>query len=97
MAENSSQARLAFYECGPDVVVLDYMLGEDDGLQLALSFQEQSPLANMILMTGGGVSDELQALCRERGFPILYKPFLAQDVVNLVRGRFARASRGVAV
>ncbi|HEV7745395.1 MAG TPA: AAA family ATPase [Pyrinomonadaceae bacterium] len=97
MAENSSQARLAFHEYRPDVVVLDYMLGEDDGLQLALNFQQLTPLTRMILMTGGGVSEELQELCRERGFPILYKPFLAQDVVNLVRGRVDRISTVAAV
>ena len=34
IAENGPQARLAFYQRRPDVVLLDYMFGEDDGLQL---------------------------------------------------------------
>ena len=33
IAENGPQARLAFHQRRPDVVLLDYMLGEDDGLQ----------------------------------------------------------------
>ena len=41
-------------------------------------------------MTGGGFSDELQSVWDEMDLPMLYKPFLAQDVVNLVRGRFGK-------
>src|SRR2546426_98640 len=39
IAEDGPQARLAFYQRRPDVVLLDYMLGEDDGLELGLEFQ----------------------------------------------------------
>ena len=97
IAENAAQARLAFYQRKPPIVLLDYMLDEDDGLQLALEFQQQSPLTQIILMTGGGFSDEEQLICVQRNFPILYKPFLAQDVLNLVRGRFRRAHITAAV
>src|SRR6267378_1705453 len=97
IAENGSQARLAFYQRRPDVVLLDYVLGEDDGLKLGLEFQTQAPLTHIVLMTGGGFSDELQVVCEERGFPVLYKPFLGQDVLNQVRGRFSKASAAAAV
>jgi two-component system response regulator HydG len=92
IAEDGPQARLAFYQRKPDVVLVDYMLGDDDGLQLGLEFQQQAPLTNIILMTGGGFSNELQAVCEERNLPVLYKPFLAQDVLNLVRGRMGKIS-----
>ena len=97
IAENGPQARLAFYQRRPEVVLLDYVLGEDDGLKLGLEFQTQAPLTHIVLMTGGGFSDELQVVCEERGFPVLYKPFLAQDVLNQVRGRFSKASAAAAV
>jgi ATP-dependent Clp protease ATP-binding subunit ClpA/ActR/RegA family two-component response regulator len=97
IAENGSQARLAFYQRRPDVVLLDYMLGEDDGLKLGLEFQTQAPLTHIILMTGGGFSDELQAVWKERDLPVLYKPFLAHDVVNLVRGRISKATAAAAI
>jgi hypothetical protein len=45
----------------------------------------------VILMTGGAFSDELQSLREERDLAVLYKPFLAQDVLNLVRGRISKA------
>src|SRR5882672_6444417 len=70
IAENGSQARLAFYQRRPDVVLLDYVLGEDDGLKLGLEFQTQAPLTHIVLMTGGGFSDELQASWKERDLPV---------------------------
>ena len=96
IAENGAQARLAFYQRRPDVVLLDYLLGEDDGFQLGLEFQQQAPLTHVILMTGGGFPDDLQAVWEERGLPVLYKPFLAQDVLNLVRGRISKATSAAA-
>ncbi len=97
IAENGSQARLAFYQRRPDFVLLDYMLGEDDGLQIGLEFQLQAPLTHIILMTGGGFSEELQTVCEERDFPVLFKPFMSQDVLNLVRGRFSKATTAAAI
>ncbi len=97
IAENTGQARLAFGQRRPDVVLLDYLLGEDDGFKLGLEFQTQAPNTHIILMTGGGLSDELQSIWEGRGLTLLYKPFLAQDVINLVRGRTSRVSAAAAV
>jgi ATP-dependent Clp protease ATP-binding subunit ClpA/CheY-like chemotaxis protein len=91
-AETAPQARLLFYQDRPGVILLDYMLNKDDGLKLGLEFQNQAPLTQIILMTGGGLSDGEQSICAERGFPILYKPFLGSDLLNLVKGRSQRAS-----
>jgi hypothetical protein len=56
-----------------------------------LEFKTLDPLTHLILMTGGGFSDELQPVWDEMDLPMLYKPFLAQDVVNLVKGRLTKA------
>jgi len=89
-AENGLEARLAFDQGRPAVVLIDLMLGEDNGLKLGLEFQTYAPQTHIILMTGGGFSDELLAW-EERDLPVLYKPFLAQDVINLVRGRIIKS------
>ncbi len=90
IAESAAQARRLFHGQRPGAVLLDYMLGEDDGLKLGLEFQAQAPATKIIIMTGGGLSDGELALCAERNFPILFKPFLAQDVLNFVRGSYQR-------
>ncbi|HKP46019.1 MAG TPA: AAA family ATPase [Pyrinomonadaceae bacterium] len=90
IAENAAQARLAFYQRRPDVVLIDYMLGEDDGLHLALELHQQAPQTRLILMTGGGFGDDELMVCQKHDFPILFKPFLARDVLNLIHGPFGR-------
>ncbi|MFN2491922.1 MAG: AAA family ATPase [Pyrinomonadaceae bacterium] len=97
IAENGPQARLEFYQRQPPIVLLDYLLGKDDGLQLGLEFQLQAPLTQIIMMSGGGLSTHEQSLCEEREYPILYKPFLVEDVLNAIRGQLLRASVGASV
>src|SRR5439155_2109457 len=88
MAENAERARFLFREMQPGAVLLDYLLGDDDGLKLGLEFQARAPATDIIIMTGGGLSDDELAICAERNFPILFKPFLASDVLNLIRGPY---------
>ena len=86
-AESASSARELFLRCTPDTVLLDYMLGDDDGLKLALELHAQSSGTQIIMMTGGGLSERERDLCEKSGFPILYKPFLTEDVLKFLRGR----------
>lgn len=90
IAENAVQARRLFRQLRPGAVLLDYMLGDDDGLKLGLEFQAQAPETSIMIMTGGGLSDEELTVCAERNFPILFKPFLAHDVLNLIGGPYHR-------
>jgi CheY-like chemotaxis protein len=91
-AETAGAARQLFAERNPTTVLLDYMLGDDDGLKLALEFQATAPATQFIIMTGGGLGDDELAICDERDFPILYKPFVAEAVLNLIRGQYLRTS-----
>lgn len=91
MADNASDARRLFSELPPGAVVLDYMLGDDDGLKLGLEFQTESPATQIVIMTGGRLSDAELALCRDRDIPILFKPFLSNEILNLIRRPLRRA------
>jgi ActR/RegA family two-component response regulator/ATP-dependent protease Clp ATPase subunit len=86
-AASAGQARELFERIRPETVLLDYLLGEDDGLKLALEFHERSPETQIIMMTGGGLSNEEIAICQKYEFPILYKPFLTEDVMRFLRGQ----------
>ena len=86
-AESAAGARELFRRCMPDTILLDYLLGEDDGLKLAIEFHAQSSATQIIMMTGGGLSQEERTLCEKHEFPILYKPFLTEDVLRFLRGR----------
>ena len=86
-AESAANARRTICRCKPDTILLDYLLGEDDGLKLAIEFHAQSSATQIIMMTGGGLSQEERTLCEKHEFPILYKPFLTEDVLRFLRGR----------
>src|SRR5882672_312356 len=90
IAESAVNARRLFYQLRPGAVLLDYMLGDDDGLKLGLEFQAQAPGTHIIIMTGGGLSDDELTICAKRNFPILFKPFLAHDVLSLISGPYRR-------
>jgi len=70
------------------------MLGNDDGLKLALEFQAAAPSAQMILMTGGGLSEEEMMVCRQEYIPILFKPFVADEVLSLIKLRYRQSAAG---
>lgn len=91
-AESAAHARELFRRRTPDTVLLDYLLGEDDGLKLAIEFHAQSSATQIIMMTGGGLSQEERTLCEKHEFPILYKPFLTEDVLRFLRGRLNAAA-----
>ncbi len=91
-AQSAGQARDIFNHQQPDVVLLDYMLGDDDGVKLGLHFQRQVPQTRVIIMTGGNLAPEEEMVCRERDFPVLFKPFLGTDVLNLIRSRAFKVS-----
>ena len=91
-AETAQQARDLFLERNPSTVLLDYMLGEDDGFRLGLEFQAQNSETQIIIMTGGGLTHDELMLCVERHLPVLHKPFLTDEVLNLIRGQYCRAA-----
>jgi CheY-like chemotaxis protein len=90
IAESADHARQLFAQLRPGVVLLDFMLGADDGLKLGLEFQNQAPDTNIIIMTGGSLSDVELTVCAERELKVLFKPFLANDVLSLVKGHLSR-------
>ena len=94
-AESAAQARELCFACKPTVVLLDYMLGNDDGLQLALEFQQLHQPPQVIVLTGGGLSDEGLMICAAANVPVLYKPFLASEILSLIRGQFYHARAAV--
>jgi ATP-dependent Clp protease ATP-binding subunit ClpA/CheY-like chemotaxis protein len=73
-----------------DLAVVDLMLPDGDGLVVALELLRASPRVRVVMMTGGELSDDELAVCERQGFPILRKPFLAADMLALVKASLSR-------
>ncbi len=71
----------------PDAALLDVILPDGDGISLALEFRRTHPRLQVVLMTGMELSPEESAICARYDIPVLRKPFLANDAIDLLRAR----------
>jgi len=61
----------------------------------ASKLQRRSSKVQIIVMTGAQLSPERKAICQEYDFPFWRKPFLANDILNLIRARLFRSFGGL--
>ena len=94
-ATTAAQARELVARRRPDVALFDVVLPDGDGLSLALELRGRDAGLQIILMTGTELSVEEADECERHDFPVLRKPFLGQDAINLIQVRLvhARAAR----
>ncbi len=91
-AESAKQAQEVLQEQTPNAALLDYLLPDGNGVELGVLLQRRASKAQVIIMTGAQLSPEEEAVCQEYDFPVLRKPFLANDILNLIRARLFRSS-----
>jgi MoxR-like ATPase len=75
-----------------DLALIDLLASDGDGLWLAFELLRQWPQLQVVLMTGTELSPDEAALCDRQDFPVLRKPFLAQDVLSIIHARLLRSS-----
>ncbi len=94
-AETAAAAKKLAAKHKPNAALIDYMLPDQNGVELAQFLRRSQPKLPVIVMTGSMLAPEEEALCEEYDFPVIRKPFLAVDVMNQIRTRLA-ASRAAA-
>src|SRR6202167_2898270 len=93
-AESAGEARKLVAKRKPNAALLDYMLPDGNGVELAQQLKQMVPNLQIIMMTGSMLAPEEEAICEEHEFPVLRKPFLAADVMNQIRSRLASRMSG---
>ena len=68
-----------------DLAIVDLMLPDGDGLSVAFELLRMWPRMQIVLMTGTELSPDEAAICQRQDFPVLRKPFLAEDVVRIIQ------------
>jgi small GTP-binding protein len=81
-AESGHEARELGVKQRFDFALIDYMLPDANGIELGIELQQRTPEIIVVIMTGAIMPPDEQAICNERGFQILRKPFLAGDLMN---------------
>ena len=76
----------------PDAAVIDVMLPDGNGVHLAVQLRKRFARLPVVVMSGMALHTEEAAICDSYGFQTLYKPFLAQDVKNVLQALLLHGS-----
>ena len=68
-----------------DLAIVDLLLPDGDGLSVAFELLRIWPRLRVVLLTGTELSPDEAAICQRQDFPVLRKPFLAEDVVRFIQ------------
>ena len=66
----------------PDLVVLDHILPDGDGVELAVSLLKEYPDLRAVVMSGTTLDEEEALLCQRYDIPFLQKPFVAEELLG---------------
>jgi two-component system, NtrC family, response regulator AtoC len=84
-AASGKEAWLRFREERPDVVLLDLVLGDADGLDLLRRMRHESPDTKVILISAHGSIESAVAAMKLGGYDFIKKPFELEEIVAAVR------------
>lgn len=66
----------------PDILVLDHILPDGDGVDLAVSLLKGYPATRAVIMSGTALDEEEVLLCQRYDIPFLQKPFVAEELLG---------------
>ena len=66
----------------PNVLVVDHILPDGDGVDLAVSILKKYPDARAVVMSGTALDEEEILLCQRYDIPFLQKPFVAEELLG---------------
>jgi DNA-binding NtrC family response regulator len=85
VAASGGEAWLRFQEDKPDVVLLDLVLGDADGIELLRRMRQEAPDAKVILISAHGSIESAVAAMKLGGYDFIKKPFELDEIVAAVR------------
>jgi CheY-like chemotaxis protein len=91
-AETAEQAIRSAGRYRIDAALVDYMLPDLNGLELSSHLRAKLPSLPVVIMTGGQMPADEEQLCHRYGLPLIQKPFLVEEVLELIRARLAVAA-----
>jgi len=85
VASSGSEAWLRFQEDKPDVVLLDLVLGDADGIDILRRMRQDAPDAKVILISAHGSIESAVTAMKLGGYDFIKKPFELEEIVAAVR------------
>ena len=92
VAASGEQAWELYQSARPDVVLLDLVLGDIDGLDILRRIKQDAPEAKVLLMSAyGSIESAVQAM-KLGGYDFIKKPFDLEEIVVAVRNAVRTSS-----
>ena len=85
VAASGEEAWLRFHEDRPDVILLDLVLGNTDGLTLLRRYRQEAPDVKVILISAHGSIESAVSAMKLGGYDFIKKPFELEEIVAAVR------------
>ncbi len=85
VAASGAEAWLRFQEDRPDVVLLDLVLGDADGIDILRRIRQESPDTKVILISAHGSIESAVTAMKLGGYDFIKKPFDLEEIVAAVR------------
>ena len=92
VAASGAEAWARFQETRPDVVLLDLVLGDADGLDVLRKMKQETPDTKVILISAHGSIESAVTAMKLGGYDFIKKPFELEEIVAAVRNA-VRTSR----
>ncbi|RLA25237.1 MAG: two-component system response regulator GlrR [Gammaproteobacteria bacterium] len=92
-AESAEEAVALLPSYRPQLVITDLKMGEMDGMALFSHIQQQYPALPVIILTAHGTIKEAVAATHQGVFGFLTKPFVKEELIELVTKAFALNTR----
>ena len=80
-ARSAAEARAAAREQVVSVAVIDGVLEDGEGVDLARELHTESPELKTVIMSAMELDEEEQVVCEAQGFVVLPKPFLSGELI----------------
>lgn len=87
-AANGEQAISLYKESKPQLVFLDIVMPEKDGVQAVHEIRQFDPEAYIIIVSSVGTKSQLKAAIMEGAHDFIQKPYSSSSIERIVKKRF---------
>lgn len=88
-ASNGGDAVAMYREHSPDIVLMDIYMPERNGIDSTSDILAIDPGAKILICSGVGYDQDLEAAIQAGALGVIYKPFYDEEVLEMIRKALA--------
>jgi two-component system chemotaxis response regulator CheY len=88
-AANGAEAVALYREHSPAIVLMDIYMPEKNGIEATVEIIALDPNARILICSGVGYDQDLEAALQQGARGVIYKPFFDEEVLDVVRKNLA--------